>query len=213
MDMDTNVTYDEFLKTLASKAPVPGGGGASALTGAIGTALCSMVANLTIGKRKYAEYDKDMERILSKAEALRCELSELIKKDAEVFEPLSKAYSLPKETEEQQKEKDRIMEEALKKAAMIPLEIMKKACDAIALHEELLIKGSRLVISDVGVGVILCKAAVRGASLNVFINTKFMKDREYACKLNKDAEDILAKSLKRADIVFESVNSELCRGN
>jgi formiminotetrahydrofolate cyclodeaminase len=209
--MNTNVTYDEFMSMLASKSPIPGGGGASALAGAIGTALASMVANLTVGKKKYAEYEKDLEYILEKASAIRHELLDLIKKDAEVFEPLSRAYSLPKETEEQQQEKDLIMEAALKKASLVPLEIMRKAHEAIALHEELLTKGSVIAVSDVGVGVIMCKAAIQGASLNVFINTKYMKDREYAQQLNDETNTILGNSLARADIIFDSVVVKLVR--
>lgn len=209
--MNTNVTYDEFLAMLASKSPIPGGGGASALAGAIGTALGSMVANLTVGKKKYAEYEKDLEYILEKASAIRHDLLELIRKDAEVFEPLSRAYSLPKDTEEQQKEKDTIMEAALKKASLVPIEIMRKTQEAIALHEELLTKGSVIAVSDVGVGVIMCKAAIQGASLNVFINTKLMKDREYADQLNKETNLILENSLVRADKVFDAVSMKLIK--
>ncbi len=209
--MNTNVTYDEFLAMLASKSPIPGGGGASALAGAIGTALGSMVANLTVGKKKYAEYEKDLEYILEKASAIRHDLLELIRKDAEVFEPLSRAYSLPKDTEEQQKEKDTIMEAALKKASLVPIEIMRKTQEAIALHEELLTKGSVIAVSDVGVGVIMCKAAIQGASLNVFINTKLMKDREYAEQLNKETSVILENSLARADKVFDAVAMKLIK--
>ena len=207
--MITRTSCDEFLQMLASKAPVPGGGGASALVGAIGTALASMVANLTVGKKKYAEYEDEIIEITKKAEVLRITLLELIKRDIEVFEPLSQAYSLPKETEEQKKNKDIIMEAALKKAALVPLEIMEKTLEAIAFHEELAIKGSKIAISDVGVGVIFCKAAIMGASLNVFINTKLMKDREFAVNINEKADAILKEALPRADSVYAIVESSL----
>ena len=122
---------------------------------------------------------------------------------------LSKAYSLPKETDEQKKHKEVIMEEALKKAAIVPLEMMEKTLEVIAFHEELATKGSKIAISDVGVGVAFCKAAIMGASLNVFINTKLMKDREFATNINDKADAILKVALPRADAVYAKVEGSL----
>ena len=182
----STVPCDEFVTVLASKAPVPGGGGASALVGAVGTALGNMVGSLTVGKKKYAA-----------------------ERDAEVFEPLSKAYGMPKETEEEKAEKARVMEAALKEACSVPMEIMEKCCEAIDLLVEFAAKGSVLAISDAGVGAAFCKAALEGASLNVYINTKSMADREYAESLNKKCDEMLEKYTKIAEDVFESVLGRL----
>lgn len=202
-------TLLQFIKALSSKAPVPGGGGASALAGAIGTALASMVGNLTSGKKKYAEYQPDIERILEEAERLTTKLLQLIEEDAAVFEPLSKAYGLPKGTPEELAHKEEVMEGALYEASLVPLRIMETAVEAIRLQEELSVKGSVLAISDVGVGAKLLEAALQGASLNVYINTKLMKNREQAEELNQRAEAFIQEGVERSRQVFEAVKSRL----
>ena len=155
----STVPCNEFVEVLASKAPVPGGGGASALVGAIGTALGNMVGSLTVGKKKYAEVEDEMWELKKKCDELQKDFLRLIERDAEVFEPLSKAYGMPRSTEEEKAEKARVMEIVLKDACSVPMEIMEKCCEAI---------------SDAGVGAAFCKAALKGASLNVYINTKSM---------------------------------------
>jgi len=207
--MFTEKSCKEFTEVLASASPVPGGGGVSALVGALGTALGSMVGSLTLGKKKYESVQEDIKKILDKAAVLQNELLTLVEKDAEVFEPLSKAYGLPKNTEEEKKKRDEIMEEALKVASSVPLKIMEKIMEAIALHEELAQKGTRIAISDVGVGVQFCKAALMGASLNVYINTKLMKDREYADQLNKKVDELLHEGMDKADIVYRQVEDSI----
>ena len=182
-------TCTEFVEVLASKAPVPGGGGASALVGAVGTALGNMVGSLTVGKQK--------------------DFLRLIERDAEVFEPLSKAYGMPKETEEEKAEKARVMAIVLKDACSVPMEIMEKCCEALDLIKEFAAKGSKLAISDAGVAATFCKAALKGASLNVYINTKSMADREYAEELNAKADAMLEKYCKLADETFDSVLGRL----
>jgi len=199
----------EFIAELASKAPVPGGGGASALVGAIGTALGNMVGSLTVGKKKYADVEADIVSLMDRANKLMDELMKLVDRDAEAFEPLSKAYGMPKDTEEQRAEKDRVMEKCLRDACSVPMEIMEKCCEAIELQAEFAAKGSSLAISDAGVGVIFCKAALQGASLNVFINTSSMKDRDYAEKLNARAVEMLEKYTAIADDVFNGVYNRL----
>lgn len=205
----STVQCDEFVTVLASKAPVPGGGGASALVGAVGTALGNMVGSLTVGKKKYADVEAEMWDLKAKCDKLQAEFLRLIERDAEVFEPLSKAYGMPRETEEEKAEKARVMEIVLKEACSVPMEIMEKCCEAIDIIVEFAAKGSTLAISDAGVGVIFCKAALQGASLNVFINTKSMKNREYAEELNAKAEAMLAKYTVLADEVFTQVRGRL----
>jgi formiminotetrahydrofolate cyclodeaminase len=205
----SEISCAEFVSVLGSKAPVPGGGGASALVGAVGTALGNMVGALTVGKKKYADVEADMIRLRETAEKLQGELLALIQRDAEVFEPLAKAYGMPKETEAEQAEKDRVMEAALKDACTIPLEIMRKCAQAIRLHEEFAAKGSRLALSDAGVGVIFCKAAMAGASLNVYINTAAMKDKSTAAEFNREADALLEEYEALADRIFSGVKNSL----
>jgi formiminotetrahydrofolate cyclodeaminase len=202
-------TCEEFVKLLGSNEPTPGGGGAAALVGAVGVALGNMVASLTVGKKKYAEVEDEMRTLATKADILQDELLCLVEEDAEAFGPLAKAYGLPKETEAQKAEKDKILGEALHMACTAPLKIMEKCCVAIDMHREFAAKGSRLAVSDAGVGVAFCKAALKGASLNVFINTKAMKDREYARNINERAHDMLKQYEKAADEIFDSVLKQL----
>ncbi len=205
----TKSSCEEFVDVLASKAPVPGGGGASALVGAVGMALGNMVGSLTVGKKKYADVEADIIALKEKATALQADFLRLVEADAEAFEPLSKAYGMPRETEEEKAEKARVMAIVLKDACAVPMKIMEKCCEAIDVIEEFAAKGSALAISDAGVGVVFCKAALLGASLNVFINTKSMADKEYAASLNEKADKMIADYTKKADEIFESVNARL----
>lgn len=205
----TKGTCEEFVDVLASKAPVPGGGGASALVGAIGMALGNMVGSLTVGKKKYADVEADIIALKEKATALQADFLRLVEADAEAFEPLAKAYGMPRETEEEKAEKARVMAIVLKDACAVPMEIMEKCCEAIDVIEEFAAKGSALAISDAGVGVVFCKAALLGASLNVFINTKSMADKEYAASLNEKADKMIADYSKKADEIFAAVNARL----
>lgn len=208
MDMSQR-TCDNFVEVLASKEAVPGGGGASALVGAVGVALGNMVGSLTVGKKKYAEVEADIIALKAKADALQKDLLDLMQKDADSFEPLAKAYGLPKDTAEQQAEKARVMEAASREACDVPVQIMEKCCEGIELQKEFAAKGSALALSDAGVGVVFCKSALQGASLNVFINTKSMTDRAYAEEINKKAEAMLTKYNAMADEIFNYVRERL----
>ena len=157
-------TCEDFIEVLASKAAVPGGGGASALAGAIGIALGNMVGSLTVGKKTYADVEEKIIECKKQADEIAKEFLELMDKDAEAFEPLSKAYGLPKSTPEELAKKEEIMEEALNTACSVPIEIMKTCARGIDLVEVFAAKGSRIALSDAGVGATLLKSAIRAAS-------------------------------------------------
>lgn len=203
--MMADMKMNDFLKVLSSGEPVPGGGGASGYAAAIGMALGSMVANLTTGKKKYARYQEEIEEIILHGAQVTEELTEFMDKDAEAFEPLSKAYGLPKNTEEEIAARTEIMEKALVVASQAPLDLMEKIVEALEIISRLAEIGSRLAISDAGVGAQMCKAALNGASLNVFINTKLMKDRAVAEEMNAKADALLEKGNKMADEAYAKV--------
>lgn len=205
----STIPCDEFVSVLATKAPVPGGGGASALVGALGTALGNMVGSLTVGKKKYADVEAEIRELQAQSDQLQAELLHLIERDAQVFEPLSRAYGLPKETEEEKARKTQIMEAALKEACSVPMEIMEKCCEAIDVIAVFAEKGSVIAISDAGVGAAFLKASLEGASLNVYINTKSMTDRVYADTLNAKADQMLSEYGKKAADIFETVKKRL----
>ena len=202
--LDKSVT--EFTELLASKAAVPGGGGASALVGAIGIALGDMVGELTVGKKKYAAVEEDVKALMAKAQDLRVRLLACVNKDAEAFEPLSKAYGIPKDDPT----RDEVMEKCLRDAAAAPLEILDLCCEAIELQREFADKGSVLAISDAATGVVFCWSAMYGAAVNVKVNTKAMKDREYAAKINAHVDEQMARYWPIAEKVYEDVYGRFC---
>ena len=191
----------EFVTVLASNAPVPGGGGASALVGAIGTALGNMVGSLTVGKKKYADVEEEIIALKAKCDKLQAELLEQIALDAVGFEPLSKAYGIPKDNPD----RDRILEEATIVACKVPVKIMELCCESLEAIKVFAEKGSRLAVSDAGCGAVCVKAALQAASLNVFINTKTLQNRELAEEMNKKCLGMLDKYCAMADEIFETV--------
>lgn len=202
-----NQTIQQFTAVLAGKDPVPGGGGASALVGSIGMALGSMVGSLTVGKKKYADVEDEMQQMLEESKALIADFLTLMDRDAEAFAPLAKAYGLPKDTEQQRAEKACVMESALKDAAQAPLSIMEKCCQALDLIAVFAKKGSALAISDAGCAATMCRAALEAASLNVFINTRSMTDRAYADALNARANQMLTDYCAQAEAIFAEVRA------
>ena len=197
-------SISEFTEVLASNAPVPGGGGAAALIGAIGISLGDMVGELTTGKKKYADVEEDIQRLMARSQELRVKFLELIDGDAEVFAPLAKAYSIPKDDPN----RDTIMEDALRLGCSVPMDIMRTCAEALDVVAEFAQKGSKLAISDAGCAAVACKAAMQAGSLNVCINTKSMKDRDYADALNKEAHELLAKYEPMADEIYQLVQDK-----
>lgn len=201
----------EFVEVLASKSAVPGGGGAAALVGAIGMALGSMVCNLTIGKKKYAQYEENIKLILEQAGNLEKDLLSMIDEDAKCFLPLSKAYGLPTNTDEEKQIKSETMEKALKVACEVPINIVKVCYRAIKLHEDLVDKGSKLAISDVGVGVQCLRAAILSGQLNVIININSIKDEEYVEKVREEVNRLVEDGVKICDEVYSKVELALSK--
>lgn len=195
----------DFINELSSKNPTPGGGGASALVGSIGTALCGMVCNLTIGKKKYEEYEEEIKEVLKESIKIQNRLLELIKEDEENFLPLSKAYSMKANTEEEKKLKEETMEECLKLASKSPLEMIDLCSDAIKLHEKILGKSTILAVSDIGVGVQTLRSAILSAKLNVLININSLKDEEYKERIINDINEKINESIIICDKVYEEV--------
>ena len=192
-----------FLDELSSNKLVPGGGSAASLVAAIGIALGSMVGNLALSKKRYQSIIPEIESVIVKSEQLKRELEYLIEKDAESCESLLKAFKMPKT------EREHVMDAALQEACTIPLEIMKKTIEAIDLHEQLLELGITTAISDIGVGVSFCKAALEGASLSILINTKLMKNDGMKATLNEETEWLLQTGMEKANALFHEVAGTL----
>ena len=205
----SKLSCEEFVQELSSRQPVPGGGGACALVGALATALGNMVGSLTVGKKKYAAVEEEILSCKARCDELQERFLQLIDQDAAVFEPLSRAYSLPKGTEEEKKTKAEVMEAALLEACQVPLLIMEACTEALSLIKVFAEKGSVLALSDAGVAAAFCRAALEGASLNVSINTRSMQDRLVAGDLEDRCERILEESLPLANQIYEEVRKRL----
>ena len=193
----------EFVTVLASSEPAPGGGGASALVAALGTALGNMVGSLTVGKKKYADVEEEILALKAKCDQLQNELLDQVPADAEGFIPLSKAYGIPKDDPS----RPEIMEKATITACQVPMHIMELCCEALDCVAVFAAKGSRLAVSDAGCAAVCCKAALQAASLNVFINTKSLKNREVAEDMNRHANVMLNKYCSVADEIFNEVKA------
>lgn len=197
----SEMNLTQFTDILAAKTPTPGGGGASALAGALGIALGSMVGNYTLGKQKYADVEDDIRDLMIEAEVLKDELHRLIDEDARAFEALSAVYASPKDSPDREYE----LEWCLRKAADAPLRIMRLSCRAIEMLRDFAEKGSVLVVSDAGTGVALCAGAMYAAAINVKVNTKSMTDREYAACINEQVDHMAGLHRIISEQVYKSV--------
>ena len=203
-DSLTAITCESFASEVAAKKSVPGGGGTAAYVGALAASLCSMAGNFTLGKIKYADVEDDILRLLDVCERVRLRLLELVDEDARAFYPLSKAYSIPKDDLGRAQQ----IEKCTKAAINPPLEMMHEIAKAIEALEEMQKKGSRMLQSDVGCGAALAAGAMQAASLNVFVNTKALQDRDFACQVEGEASELLDYAT-RAQAVFDKVNAEI----
>lgn len=202
--------YDtSFIDELASAAPTPGGGGASAYAGALAAALASMVGNLTVGKKTYADVEDEVRASLARLDALRARLVELVDEDARAFEPLAAAYRLPKATPEEQAAKNAALQQALVGASDVPLAIMRAVADVVDEADYLAHHGSKMARSDAGVAAAFARAASDGASLNIFINAASMDDAARAARYRGEAESLAARTRERCDELFDFVKTSV----
>jgi methenyltetrahydrofolate cyclohydrolase len=200
---------EEFLDALASQAATPGGGGAAAIIGAMGAALVSMVCNLTIGKKKYAEVEAQMKDVLAKTEALRLRLTDMIEDDAKAFDAVMGAYGMAKETDQQKVARDKAIQAALKQATDVPMRCCHAAREVIDLAAIAADKGNLNVISDAGVGVLAAYAALRSAALNVFTNARMINDKTFAEAKLKELNQLLAGAEAATEKAYGTVRGKL----
>jgi methenyltetrahydrofolate cyclohydrolase len=207
--MTANSSIATFLDDLASERPTPGGGGAAVLCGAIGAALVSMVANLTIGKKNYEAVWQDLEAVNTKAEALRTELTSAIEEDVMAFNAVMAAYGLPRATEEEKAKRTAAIQAALKDATLVPLRAVKACFEVIRLSAAVAEKGNLNVVSDAGVAVLSANAGLRGAALNVFVNAKTIKDRDFAEKQIAEVNALITQAAEMTESVYQTVRTKI----
>lgn len=200
---------DTFLDDLASSKATPGGGSAAAILGAMGAALASMVCNLTVGKKKYADVEDAMKALLARSEALRARLTGMIEDDVAAFDAVMGAYGMPKETDADKAKRAEAIQAALKLATEVPLRCCHAARETIDVAAEVAAKGNLGVISDAGVAVLAAYAALRSAALNVYTNAKIITDKAYADAKLKELETLLAGAERATEEAYELVKGKL----
>jgi methenyltetrahydrofolate cyclohydrolase len=204
-----DTAIEPFLDALASSKATPGGGSAAAIIGAMGAALVSMVCNLTIGKKKYADVEGEMKEVLHKTEALRHKLTGMIEDDVKAFDQVMAAYGMAKETDAEKAARDKAIQAALKQATEVPLCCCHAAREVIDLAAIASDKGNLNVISDAGVGVLAAYAALRSAALNIFTNAKIITDKAFAEAKVKELEELLAGAEAATEKAYEVVKGKL----
>ncbi len=192
--MPSKKTMEMFLDDVASSSPAPGGGSVAALAGALGAALTSMICQLTIGKKKYADVEDEMKNVLKQSEDLRTKFTQLIETDTQAFNKVMEAYGLPKETDPQKALRQAAITAATKEATLVPLEVMKHCIDALALTQKVAAEGNNSAASDAGVSALMLHAACESAALNVKINLASLGDTEFAGWKKDEVESLLRTS-------------------
>lgn len=188
------LSSEKFLTELASSAPAPGGGGGAAMAGALAAALSSMVANLTIGKEKFAAQEAEVKKLLKQAEAERARLLQLVGEDAAVFNSFMSCYKLPKATEAEKAARTAAIRAAAKKAATVPLDIARSAFNVLKLADKLVVLGNPGVITDGACSALLARAALRCAEYNVRINLGLTKDEAWNAQVAAELEVMLKEA-------------------
>ena len=204
-----DTAIEPFLDALASSGATPGGGSAAAIMGGMGAALVSMVCNLTIGKKKYADVETEMKDILAKSEDLRVRLTGMIQDDVRAFDAVMGAYGMAKESDADKAKRDEAIQSALKEATDVPLRCCRLAREVIDLALAASEKGNLNVISDAGVGVLAAYAALRSAALNVFTNAKMITDRTFAEAKLKELDKLLAGAEAATEKAYGVVRGKL----
>ncbi len=209
--MPSRKTLNAFLDELASSSPAPGGGSVAALAGALGAALTSMVCHLTMGRKKYADVEGDMKRVLEQSEQLRAQFTELIDRDTLAFNKVMEAFGLPKDTEPQKALRSVAITEATKEATLVPLEVMKHCIDALALAQTVALKGNPNSLSDAGVSALMLHAALEGAALNVRINLNGLNDPEFVGWKEDDVQSLRSTSAVMLEEILGIIDEKLKR--
>ncbi len=207
--MLTQKPVSTFLNELASSAPAPGGGSAAALGAAIGAALVSMVANLTVGKKQYVDVEEDIQRILERSETLRRRCEELLEQDVAAYTKVSEAYKMPRDTDEQKEARSAAIQDALKGATSVPMALAEACVEILKLCPESAEKGNVRAVSDVGVGALMAEAALRAAALNVWINLGSIKDQDFVRREGERLNALLDGKAQLKEEILKNVEAKL----
>ncbi len=208
-DKLTDKTLVDFLDALASSAPAPGGGSVAALSGALGAALVSMVCNLTLGKTRYADVQEEITTLLERSEALRHELTDLLEADVEAYTGVSGAYGMPRDTDEQKATRSAAIQEALKGATIVPLQVAEACVNVLQLCTPAAEMGNVYAVSDAGVAAVMAEGGLRSAALNVIININAIKDQAFVAEMQSKLDALLAGKPELKEEIYDLVVEKL----
>ena len=207
MLVDKNIK--EFLDELSSSSPAPGGGSVAALSGALGAALVSMICHLTIGKKGYENVSDEMNEILKKSNALKEKFVLLIDEDTNAFNKVMAAYKMPKETDEEKEKKRNAIQDSLKNAANVPLDVMKQCVNVLSLTKIISEKGNKNAVSDAGVAALMSLAGLNSAALNVEINLSGIKDEKFVSEMENEVETVTSNGERIKDEIIKTVKNKI----
>ncbi|MGE5316264.1 MAG: cyclodeaminase/cyclohydrolase family protein [Acidobacteriota bacterium] len=200
-------TLAAFADELASNSPAPGGGSIAALSGALAAGLTSMVCRLTLGKKKYADVQDEIESILVRSEDVRARFTQLIDRDTDAFNAVMKAYGMPKESDEEKSARAAAVEASMKDAVRVPLDVMRCARELSELTARAKEIGNRNSVTDAGVAALMLQAACRGAAFNVKINLGSIADQEFVRETSRTLAEIEASTLRLSEETVKGVES------
>ena len=200
-----NKSIKDFSDMLASNIPAPGGGSAAALEGALGASLISMVALLTVGRKKYAEHEPLMADILKRADELRKNMLDIIDRDTEAYNMVSAVFAMPKNTQAERAIRDDAMQNALKACTITPFEMIQCAYSGLVLAAEIFGKYNENAASDLGVAVLSLRASAEGAWLNVLINLDGIRDEIFSAKYMISGSDLIQRVTELADDIYANI--------
>lgn len=207
--MLTEKTIKEFLDELSSSSPAPGGGSVAALSGALGAALVSMVCHLTIGKKGYENVSDEMNEVLKKSNALKEKFTLLIDEDTNAFNKVMAAYKMPKETDEEKEKRRNAIQDALKNAANVPLDVMKQCVNVLSLAKIVSEKGNKNAVSDAGVAALISLAGLNSAMLNIETNLSGIKDEKFVSEMKNEVETLTSNGERIKDEIIKTVKSTI----
>lgn len=207
--MLAKLSVKDFLAKTAGSDPVPGGGSVAALNAALASALTEMVANLTIGKKKYEDKEEMMRRVASSASNYTASFVRDINADTEAYNKVFEAFKLPKDTDEEKTERAKEIQAATKMAAEIPMEVARKALDMMDIITMVAENGNQNAITDACVSMMTARTAVLGALLNVKINLTSIKDIEYVALMTQEANYLEQEAIAKEKELLDKVSKIL----
>lgn len=209
MENMANLPINTFLDKLGSSDPAPGGGAVAALCGGLGTALTSMVANFTVGRKKYLLHDELMKTILSDLAQVRSELESSIEKDAQVFTSVTDAYSLPNDSPDEKSARTAAIQKSLKEATLVPFEVMVLCKSGLSISAKAMGKSNTNVITDLGAAALLFNAAIKASMLNVLINLAAINDKDFIAEYREKSNDLLMAGEELSKEIHTHVLNEI----